>query len=264
MASIRQPAVAGMFYPADAAELHKMISAFLADAEPGDAGGKRPKAIIAPHAGYVYSGPIAASVYARLKQASETITRVVLLGPSHRVPLIGLALPETDEFLTPLGKIPLDKTAMQEIESLPHVKRLDAAHTMEHSLEVQLPFLQQMLGDFQLVPLVVGDATPEQVADVLDALWGGEETLIVISSDLSHYHDYDTAKRMDGETSKAIEALAPERIGYDQACGRNGVNGLLTLARRRGLHAETVDLRNSGDTAGPRDQVVGYGAYIVN
>lgn len=264
MASIRQPAVAGMFYPADAAELHKMISAFLADAEPGESGGKRPKAIIAPHAGYVYSGPIAASVYARLKQASETITRVVLLGPSHRVPLIGLALPEADAFLTPLGKIPLDKTAMREIENLPQVKRLDAAHTMEHSLEVQLPFLQQMLGNFQLVPLVVGDATPEQVAEVLDALWGGEETLIVISSDLSHYHDYDTAKRMDGETSKAIEALAPERIGYDQACGRNGVNGLLTLARRRGLHAETVDLRNSGDTAGPRDQVVGYGAYIVN
>lgn len=261
MRNTRQPAVAGMFYPAEASALHEMITGLLADAEPGE---QAPKAIIAPHAGYVYSGPVAASAYARLRQARDTITRVVLLGPSHRVPLLGLALPETDEFLTPLGAIPLDQTGMQAISALPQVKRLDAAHAMEHSLEVQLPFLQEILSQFSLVPLVVGEATPEEVAEVLEILWGGEETLIVISSDLSHYHDYQTARHIDAETRDAIEALRPDRIGYDQACGRNGLNGLLTLARRRGLHIETVDLRNSGDTAGPRDQVVGYGAWVVD
>ena len=256
--SIRQPAVAGTFYPDDPAELREMIAAFLTQTKPE---GIVPKAIIAPHAGYIYSGPIAASAYALIKPACGKIKRVVLLGPSHRVPFRGLAASSADAFATPLGDVPIDKKAVETIRDLPQVKILDAAHAMEHSLEVQLPFLQEVLGDFSLVPLAVGDASSEEVAEVLEKLWGGPETLIVISSDLSHYHDYRTAGKMDRATSEAIESLHPENIEHEQACGRIPISGLLVAAKKHGLRAQTIDLRNSGDTAGPRDEVVGYGAY---
>jgi AmmeMemoRadiSam system protein B len=259
MASARNPAVAGLFYPDDPRELRAMIAGFLA-AVP--AAGTVPKAIIAPHAGYVYSGPIAASAYARIRPARGRITRVVLLGPAHRVGFHGIALCSADSFQTPLGRVTVDQEAIKKISRLPQVQVLDAAHAQEHSLEVHLPFLQETLGEFRLVPLVVGDAGPEEVAEALEALWGGPETLIVISSDLSHYHDYQTARRLDRATSRAIEQLRPEDIQYDSACGRNPVNGLLRVARKRGLRARTVDLRNSGDTAGTHDRVVGYGAYV--
>jgi AmmeMemoRadiSam system protein B len=259
MTSVRRAAVAGMFYPDDPTTLHGMIHEFLADAK---AAGPVPKALIAPHAGYVYSGPIAASAYGRLAPARGTIQRVVLLGPAHRVPFEGLAASSADQFQTPLGPIQVDRDALNRILDLPQVSLLDEAHILEHSLEVHLPFLQEVLGDFKLVPLVVGDATADEVDEVLEMLWGGPETLIVVSSDLSHYHDYDTAQAMDRRTSKAIEALQPQEIDYDQACGRNPVSGLLVAARKHKLHATTVDLRNSGDTAGSRDQVVGYGAYV--
>ena len=259
MTAIRSPAVAGMFYPASAQELRMQVQRFLAAAE---LGGPAPKAIIVPHAGYIYSGPVAASAYARLRAAKEVITRVVLLGPSHRVGFSGIAVSSVDAFATPLGRIPVDKAAVDQIRDLPNVGYLEQAHAQEHSLEVQLPFLQEVLGDFSLVPLVVGDASAEEVGAVLEALWGGPETLIVISSDLSHYHDYRTAQQMDAATSQAIATLRFEDIGYHDACGRNPVSGLLWAARRKGLHGETIDLRNSGDTAGPRDQVVGYGAYV--
>jgi AmmeMemoRadiSam system protein B len=265
MTQVRSPAVAGMFYPADGLELRSMVDGFLADAaqRAGD-GGPPPKAIIVPHAGYIYSGPIAASAYARLKAARDTLHRVVLLGPAHRVGFRGLALSSADAFATPLGSVPLDLEAEQAVADLPQVRVLDAAHAPEHSLEVHLPFLQALLADFRLVPLVVGDATAAEVDEVLERLWGGPETLIVISSDLSHYHDYATARRMDSATSRAIEALDPAAIDFEDACGRIPVSGLLVAARRRGLHASTVDLRSSGDTAGPRDQVVGYGAYVFH
>ena len=259
MVSVRNPAVAGLFYPEDPRELHAMVTDFLG-AVP--AAGTVPKAIIAPHAGYIYSGPVAASAYARLKPARGHITRVVLLGPAHRVGFHGLALPSADYFMTPLGRIAVDQEAVKKISLLPHVCVMDAAHAQEHSLEVHLPFLQEALGEFSLVPLVVGDAGPEEVGEVLDLLWGGPETLIVISSDLSHYHDYKTAQKLDRATSQAIEKLRPEDIDYDHACGRNPVNGLLHVARRLGLKAKTIDLRNSGDTAGSHDRVVGYGAYV--
>jgi hypothetical protein len=178
--------------------------------------------------------------------------------------LRGLAASSAERFDTPLGSVALDRAAIDLALTLPQVKLMDEAHLLEHSLEVQLPFLQEVLDRFQLAPFVVGDASPAEVAEVLELLWGGPETLIVISSDLSHYYDYRTAKRLDATTSAAIEALRPEDIGYEQACGRNPVNGLLELAKRRGLRARTLDLRNSGDTAGPRDQVVGYGAYAFN
>jgi hypothetical protein len=224
--------------------------------------GTVPKAIIVPHAGYIYSGPIAASAYARIQPARGRITRVVLLGPAHRVGFHGLALSSADCFQTPLGRITVDQEAVKKISGLPQVQVMDAAHMQEHSLEVHLPFLQEVLGEFSLVPLVVGDAEPSEVAEVLEALWGGPETLIVISSDLSHYHDYKTAQRLDRATSEAIEQLRLEDIQYDHACGRNPVSGLLQVARQRGLKAKTIDLRNSGDTAGTPDRVVGYGAYI--
>jgi AmmeMemoRadiSam system protein B len=259
MNAARQPAVAGMFYPADPAQLGAMIDGMLASATTR---APAPKAVIAPHAGYIYSGPVAASVYARVANARDRITRVVLLGPSHRVALLGLALPTADSFVTPLGTIILDRAAIEHIQTLPQVRVLDDAHRLEHSLEVHLPFLQKALTRFSLVPLVVGEASAEEVAEVLDLLWGGRETLIVVSSDLSHYHDYATAKRLDKATSDAIERLDESAIHYDHACGRNPIAGLLHVARRRHLRVHTVDLRNSGDTAGPKDQVVGYGAYI--
>jgi len=259
---IRYPAVAGMFYPSDPEELDQLVAEMLSDAQAIDT--PAPKAIIVPHAGYVYSGPIAATAYRRIQAMASQITRVILLGPSHRVPFYGIAASGATEFATPLGNISLDRQLIGQLVDRHLVKQLDEAHRLEHSLEVHLPFLQKTLGNFSLVPLVVGDARVEEVADVLEVCWGGDETLIVISSDLSHYHDYATAQKMDRATSHAIEALEPDAIHYDDACGRNPVNGLLQLARLKGLHARTIDLRNSGDTAGPRDQVVGYGAYIIH
>ena len=263
-ATVRPPAVAGMFYPADQRQLHDEVTHYLNEAIGSRTDALVPKAIIAPHAGYVYSGPVAASAYARLLPARDRIHRVVLLGPSHHVPFRGLASSGADVFTTPLGPITLDRAAIDSLVDLPQVHHLDEAHTLEHSLEVHLPFLQEILDDFQLVPLVVGDARPAEVAEVLERLWGGPETLIVISSDLSHYHDYITAKRLDRHTSDAIEHLRAEAVHPEDACGCFGIAGLLYLARERGLQASTVDLRNSGDTAGSKDQVVGYGAYVFN
>lgn len=260
MPSVRAPAVAGTFYPADRRQLHTMLQSFLGEAK---ADGVPPKALIVPHAGYIYSGPIAASAYALLRPLRRSIRRVVLLGPSHRVAFRGLALSSAQSFSTPLGEVPLDRKTIETVSQLPFVHTLDQAHVLEHSLEVHLPFLQEVLEDFSLVPIVVGDAVPAQVAEVIDLLWGGDETLIVVSSDLSHYHDYATAKHMDRATSNAIETLRPEDIGYEDACGRLPVSGLLIAARRRGFAAKTIDLRNSGDTAGSKDSVVGYGAYVI-
>ena len=261
MPRVRAPAVAGQFYPDAPDLLRASVRGYLRDATHVPAAS--PKALIAPHAGYVYSGPIAGSAYARIEPLRDRIERVVLLGPAHRVFVRGLAAPEADFFETPLGSVPIDQDAIARIRALPQVGVSSDAHAFEHSLEVQLPFLQEVLGPFSLVPLVVGDATAEQVAEVLEQLWGGEETLIVVSSDLSHYHDYTTASRMDAATSRAIEALRPDAIDEDGACGRIPVQGLLLVAREHHLRAEAIDIRNSGDTAGPRDRVVGYGAYVL-
>ena len=260
MATVRPAAVAGTFYPGTTGELDASVQYYLSRAEAP--GGPVPKAIIAPHAGYIYSGPVAATAYARIAPARETINRVVLLGPCHRVPVRGLAASGADSFATPLGQVPVDKKAIERILVLPQVQVFDATHGQEHSLEVHLPFLQVVLEKFTLVPLVVGEASAEQVAEVIDLLWGGPETLLVVSSDLSHYHGYDEARRLDAATCQAVEALDASRIGRDQACGRTPMGGLLTLARRNGMTVSTVDLRNSGDTAGPRDKVVGYGSWI--
>ncbi len=260
MTLVRPPAVAGMFYPGDRTQLDHMVRHLL-DAVPVSPDSPPPKALIAPHAGYPYSGTTAAMAYARLKPVAEQINRVVLIGPSHRVPFQGLALTSADAYSTPLGRVPLDKDTAARLETLPQVITLDAAHAQEHSLEVHLPFLQELLPAFTLLPLVAGAAQPEDVAAVLTAVWGGAETLIVISSDLTHDLDYDTARQWDRRTCDAVEALDEAAIGDQQACGRIPMCGLLHLARQRGMAVETLALCNSGDTAGSRDRVVGYGAW---
>lgn len=259
---VRPPAVAGQFYPADPSTLEQGVLALLEQAGPALAAAP-PKCLIAPHAGYVYSGPVAASAYAQLQPVAGRVERVVLLGPAHRVRLRGLALPSVDAFETPLGSVPIDARGVALLADLPQVVVSDLAHQDEHSLEVHLPFLQATLGAFRLVPLVVGDASTEEVAQVLERLWGGPETLVVVSSDLSHYHDYATARRLDAATCRAIEALRGDQLGENSACGRVPVRGLLEVARRHGLAVRTLDLRSSGDTAGPRDRVVGYGAFTL-
>lgn len=253
--NIRPAAVAGMFYPGNAAELTHDVSAMLAAARMQKL---RPKALIAPHAGYVYSGPIAASAYALIKPYAGDIRRVILLGPTHRIAVRGLALPGVEAFETPLGRITIDQDAARLIAGLPQVTVSPQAHAQEHSLEVHLPFLQSILTDFKLLPLAVGMAAPEEVAEVLDALWGGDETLIVISSDLSHYLPYAAARTTDAATIDAI--LHGRPVSHEQACGGTPVNGLLLSAHRHGLVPHLLDLRNSGDTAGTHDRVVGYGA----
>ncbi len=259
MSQIRAAAVAGQFYPGKAEELAGSVDDLLAEADTSES---CPKAIIAPHAGYIYSGPIAASIYARVRNAADTISRVILLGPSHRVGFNGIALSSADVYRTPLGDVAIDKASVQRLADLPNTGFLDEAHVPEHSLEVHLPFLQRTLGDFTLVPLVVGQAEPVDVARVLETLWGGEETLIVISSDLSHHEAYDMATAKDRATCKQIESLQTN-ISGDQACGCKPINGLLHLAKKKGLTVTTIDYRNSGDTAGPRNSVVGYGAYVI-
>jgi len=255
----RRAAVAGLFYPGERDVLAQTVAKLLASAH-RPATAPAPKAIIAPHAGYIYSGPIAASAYALTAPLRARVKRVVLLGPTHRVAVRGLALPGCRWFETPLGRVNIDEDAISALRGLPQVTTSAAAHAEEHSLEVHLPFLQTLLGDFELVPLAVGYAEPSEVAAVIDALWGGEETLIVVSSDLSHYLDYGEAQRVDRATAQAIVELRTD-IDHGCACGATPVTGLALAARRRGLHACLVDLRNSGDTAGAKNRVVGYGAF---
>jgi hypothetical protein len=259
-ALVRPPAVAGLFYPDDPAELRSLIERYLEEARPSSSEAV-PKAIIAPHAGYVYSGPIAGSAFKTLAPAAGTITKVVLLGPSHFAPICGLALPDHPRLGTPLGELKGDPEGCGASLRLPQVRVQPEAHVREHSLEVELPFVQVLLGsDVTLVPLAVGNASDEEVAEVLDRVWGGPETVIVISSDLSHYLPYDVARSVDRATADEILALGGP-LEPEQACGARPINGLLLAARRRGLTPELIDLRNSGDTAGDRSRVVGYGAF---
>ncbi|HEY7608538.1 MAG TPA: AmmeMemoRadiSam system protein B [Alphaproteobacteria bacterium] len=262
--SIRQPAVAGQFYPDGANALGRAVDGLLAAASPAT-GGAAPKAVIAPHAGFAYSGPVAAAAYARLRPLRHTIRRVVLLGPAHRVPFRGMALSGVRAFRTPLGDVPVDTAAIERIKRFPEVSELPQAHAGEHSLEVHLPFLQRVFADFALLPIVVSDASPAAVAAVIEALWGGAETLIVVSSDLSHYEPCRAARAHDRGTAEAIERLDPRRLGPDDACGCIPIAGLLAAARTHGLECLRLDLRNSGDTAGagPDEgrEVVGYGAW---
>jgi MEMO1 family protein len=262
MHSVRQPAVAGAFYPGQGPALASTVASLLAAAraQAGNTGmGAAPKALVVPHAGYIYSGETAALAYAQLAPVRGIIRRVVLLGPVHRVPVRGLALAGTDAFATPLGEIEVDQAAISSVSHLRQVVVSPAAHAMEHSLEVQLPFLQTVLDDFKLVPMAVGDATPAEVAQVLETLWGGPETLFVISSDLSHYLPYRTAQSFDQDTVARILELRAS-LTHEQACGGTPINGLLLAARRHHLQPRLLGLCNSGDTAGDKQRVVGYAA----
>ena len=262
MLSIRPAAVAGTFYPADKATLQSQVQACLGET-PTSGSGAPPKLLVVPHAGYIYSGPIAGHAYARLAPWAAKIRRVVLLGPAHRVALRGLAVPTVDAFETPLGRVRIDQEARAALAGLAQVVADDRAHALEHALEVQLPFLQTVLGSsFTLLPLAVGSASAGEVAEVIERLWGGDETLIVVSSDLSHYLPYDDARATDRTTAARIAALATDIDPYE-ACGAHALNGALAAARQHGLQAELLDLRNSGDTAGDRRRVVGYAALAL-
>ena len=258
MGHIRQPAFAGSFYPADPRLLRTLVQGCLRQARPG---GAAPLAVIAPHAGYIYSGPVAGHAFARLGLGRDGIRRVAVLGPSHRVAFRGLAVSGAAGFATPLGTVPVDREGSDGLLDLPAVCLLEAAHELEHSLEVQLPFLQEALGAFTLVPVVVGEAGPGEVAAVVERLWGEAGTVVVVSSDLSHYLASAEARKLDRATAEAIRHLDVASLGDEAACGCVPVRGLLVAARRRGLEAEVLDVRNSGDTAGGRDRVVGYGAF---
>jgi AmmeMemoRadiSam system protein B len=260
MSGARPAAVAGTFYPDDPAVLARVVDDAVAAAA---VRGRMPKALIVPHAGYAYSGPVAATAYAQLAAGRDRIRRVVLLGPAHRVVLGGLAVSGADAFVTPLGRVEVDDEARRRVLALPQVSVDDAAHAREHSLEVQLPFLQRVLASFRVLPLAVGEAEPADVAEVLDAVWGGPETAIVVSSDLSHYHDYDTAAALDRRTARAIVRVHPDALSDADACGAHAVRGLLEAVQRRGLQVHLLDLRSSGDTSGDRETVVGYGAFAV-
>lgn len=255
---VRQAAVAGLFYPGEKPALERTVAELLAAAPAG--GGA--KAIIAPHAGYPYSGPTAACAYRQLEDRAGRIRRVVLLGPAHRVYLRGMAVPSVAAFETPLGEVPVDTDAVRQVSGLPGMQVSDEAHAREHSLEVHLPFLQAVLDDFRLVPIIVGVCPAHQVQAVLDALWGGDETAVVVSSDLSHYQAYAEARDIDARTSGRIVARETTLEG-EEACGAYALNGLLLAAEARGLEVRELDLRNSGDTAGDRHRVVGYGAYAL-
>lgn len=261
----RPPAVAGLFYPDDPQELREVVSDHLrrVTGAATACAATPPKALIVPHAGYVYSGPIAAAAYARVAARRTAIRRIVLIGPSHRVYLRGMAVPGAQTFRTPLGSIPIDAELKAELLGRDDVIEADAPHALEHSLEVQLPFLQLLFDDFTLLPLVLGSASPQELGSALEQVWGDEATLVLVSSDLSHYHEYETAAQIDAATSAKILRREADLVG-DQACGAVGINGLLHLARSRGLEIEEVARCNSGDTAGDKSRVVGYGAFAIH
>ncbi|MBV6510391.1 MAG: hypothetical protein JJLCMIEE_03531 [Acidimicrobiales bacterium] len=256
---VRQPAVAGMFYDDDPAELHRFVTEALSEWEPSP---PPPKAVIVPHAGYRYSGATAASAFAALSLRGSRITRVVVLGPSHRVPLQGMAVSCADRFATPLGDIPVDDGARAAVLACPWVSADEVPHTREHSLEVQFPFIQVALGDVRILPIAVGRASPDQVADALERVWGGDETAVVVSSDMSHYHSYEKANSLDDDTTAKLIGLDVEEIVPDRMCGAKAVAGLLAVARRKAMTVRTLARCNSGDTPwGEKDRVVGYGAW---
>ncbi|HVB47270.1 MAG TPA: AmmeMemoRadiSam system protein B [Burkholderiales bacterium] len=262
MGEVRPAAVAGTFYPGAANALAAQVDALLGGTEPVEPQISIPKALIVPHAGYIYSGAVAGRAFAALAAARGSVTRVVLLGPVHRVPVRGLALPGASAFDTPLGRVPIDQQSVTVLRGLPQVVTSPAAHALEHSLEVQLPFLQRVLGSFSLLPLAVGAASVAEVAEVIERLWGERETLVVVSTDLSHYHSYGEAKRIDAASVARIASFTTD-LDHEEACGATPLNGLLRVARARGLSIRLLDARNSGDTAGERDRVVGYSAFAL-
>ncbi len=259
--NVRPAAVSGSFYEADAIRLQQHIASLMRDAHHNAT--YLPQALIVPHAGYVYSGATAAQAYRAVTPLADDIERIVLFGPAHRVSLQGMAVPSVDAFSTPLGNVPLDRESIARISTLPGVSVSDEAHRLEHSLEVQLPFLQTVFKEFSLVPIVVGHCDPQVVAAIMDTLWGGPETLLVVSTDLSHFHSYADAVQLDTLTCQRLRARDSSLDGQD-ACGAYALNGLMSTRHCQSLQIELLQRCNSGDTAGSKDRVVGYGAFILH
>jgi AmmeMemoRadiSam system protein B len=259
----RAPAFAGMFYSDKPQELAAAVKTYVAEAAP-PATPTPPKAVVVPHAGYIYSGPIAGTAYASLASRGGQVERIILLGPSHRVAFAGVATSGADTFATPIGPVAVDREAVASLIQARLAREFEPAHENEHSLEVQLPFLKQLFPAARVVPLLAGDDDWQAAERILATLWGGDETVIVVSSDLSHYHDYATAQKLDAGTAQTMERLAAGQVDHEQACGATGVNALLALVAQKGLACTTLDLRNSGDTAGPKNRVVGYGAFAIS
>ena len=268
--SVRPPAVASLFYPGEAAELKQNLREMLDEAsEAEDPNEDLPadqylKALIVPHAGYVYSGTTAALAYHLLRKNRDDFHRILLLGPAHRVWLEGIAFPGTDAFETPLGRIPLAKQQIRELLRFPEVQLRDDAHQDEHCLEVQLPFLQEILNEFELIPAVVGEISPDSLSGLLENLLEDPQNLLLLSTDLSHFHSYSEAQAIDQKTAEAIESFEDEKILPEQACGAHPLRGLLRHARIQGWKIQRLGLCNSGDTAGSKDRVVGYGAWALS
>lgn len=262
MTTRRPAAVAGLFYPDEPAALDRQINELMDNAEPAR-DERPPRALVVPHAGYPYSGPVAAQAYAHIEPWRDQYQRVLLLGPSHRVPLRGMALSNADEFTTPLGDVPIDTDECEALLEYSGVHGMDAAHAMEHSLEVQLPFLQRLIGDFRLIPLAVGDAPPGEVARVIERYWDDPATLVVISTDLSHFLTLEQARALDDRTRQAIEQRDHRAIGDDQACGRYPLRGLLKVLKEQDAGIETLAMGTSADATGDSSRVVGYGAWLV-
>jgi AmmeMemoRadiSam system protein B len=259
--TVRPPAAAGLYYPRDPEGLRHALQTLLGRV--AATAQRLPKALVVPHAGYAYSGEVAASAYRTLSQEEAArIRHVVLLGPSHRVKMHGLALPSCDGFATPCGTVPINAPARQRLRELGLAGIADAPHALEHSLEVQLPFLQMLLGDFDLLPIAVGIAPPAQVGRALEAVWGGPETLVIVTSDLSHHHTRLEAQSIDRATARRITERCSD-LSDTEACGADALNGLAEVARQRGLQVELLDRRTSGDAAGEGQRVVGYGSFAL-
>jgi len=256
---LRPAAVAGLFYSEDAAMLHAEVQGYLSRVHPDS--GATPKAVIVPHAGYRYSAGVAALAYAELAKGRGQIKRVVLMGPAHQTAVAGFALSGAEAFETPLGLSVVDTKAVRQLAEHPDARIMDLAHAQEHAIEVQLPFIKEALGNVEIIPILVGDSTFEAVAEILEIVWGGAETVIVISSDLSHFLSYEDCVTLDTVTTHAIETLSADKINRPQACGRMPIGGLLQCAKQRSMRVKTLDVKNSGDTAGPNGQVVGYGSW---
>jgi len=267
---IRHPAVASMFYPGKPADLLNSVRKYLSDADAEQSTVKfkndenSVRALIVPHAGYIYSGKIAASAYQLLQRNKYHFKRVLLLGPAHRLCLQGAAFPNEEVFETPLGSIILDKTRMKKLAAeFSWISFNEKAHAEEHSLEVQLPFLQETIADFELLPLVVGEMDSLQIAEMIQQFSTDLETLIVISTDLSHFHNYQTAYEKDALTANAIELLEPQKISSEDACGVYPLRGALVAALQNKWKIHRMGLCNSGDTTGDYGRVVGYGAWAL-
>ena len=261
MEKIKQADVAGMFYPGEEASLRQMVDGFIQKALSFDL---RPRAIIAPHAGYIYSGSIAGTAYKTIAAVRDQIENVIIMSPAHRFYLRGIALHMADAFATPLGNIPVNIGIVKKIKQFSSVQWEERSFIQEHGLETHLPFIQRAFKPgIKIVPMIVGECQESEVAEILESVWEDPRNFVIISSDLSHFHSYADAKKLDRNTVDLIQNLDSQSLDTEFACGHYPICGLLNLARNRKLKIKALDIRSSGDTAGSKESVVGYGSFAV-